>query len=104
MPIPQLEVEAGAFEAAGLIAPIPAGADFNPEDYLRCGALHVEDLKDGGVYLGFSRRANMCRWDASKNAFEKITAEGECEEYPLNHFSNFDGTDVFIPIKVFEKQ
>lgn len=104
MTIPQLETEADLFKSAGLSIPIPPGDDFNPDDYLLCGAIHVEDLKDGGVYLGFSRRANVCRWDASKNAFEKIIAGGECEEYPLNHFSNFDGTDVFIPIKVFEKQ
>lgn len=102
MTIQQLKADYDKFKEAGLEIPIPPGASFNPADYLKLGAIPVENLKDGELYLGFSRQAFLFTWNAGRNAFIRIN-EGGTRNPPLNHFSNFDGTDVFIPMKVVEK-
>lgn len=104
MTILQLKVDYDKFKAAGLQVPIPHGANFNPDDYVKCGAIPVENLENGEYYLGFSRQASLFRWNGERSVFERIDENGSCRNPPLNHFSNFDGTDVFIPMKVLENQ
>jgi hypothetical protein len=87
----------------GLMAPIDFG--FNPSkvpEYYATGlVMNVASLEDGATYLGFSRANITGIWDASHNTFMVVKpVDGEDPLIvPINHFENYDGTDVFIPVK-----
>lgn len=81
--------------------PIPK--DFNVEDYYKTGAIRKKNLIDGKTYIGLCRNATTAKWGAEKNTFTYIRTKFNLT-FPeeINHFSDDDGYDLFIPIKLFD--
>lgn len=80
-------------QSLGLEVPIGFHKDIDPEPYLDSKfALPVDKMEIGEIYEGISRSCNRAVWNGK---FFEGTRNGK--PYPLNHFTNFDGTDVFIP-------
>ena len=76
--------------------------DFFVPILIQRGAIPKKDLVVGGVYEGSCRNTNRAIWDGknfvyfrSKFAYRFIDT--------VNHFEDDNGFDLFVPIKLIEK-
>jgi len=87
----------------GLMAPIDFG--FNPSsiaDYLATGlVIPMDQMENDASYIGFSKGSNVGIWNASESNFTVSTPidGGTPIAMPVNHFENYDGVNVFIPVR-----
>ena len=81
--------------------PIPL--DFNAEEYYKMGVIRKEDLIDGKTYIGLCRNVTTAKWGAGENAFTYIRTKFNLT-FPekINHISDDDGYDLFVPIKLLD--
>lgn len=72
---------------------------------IKAGAIPMKDLIDKECYLGKCRRGRIARWDANKNVFIYWRHKfGNVFEEEINHFEDDDQHDVFVPIKIVNKE
>lgn len=73
---------------------------FDPEDYFKCGAIRMKDLKDGVEYIGECRNSTRAIWRSSKKCFEYTREKfGSKFTEDIKTIENFDNFDMFIPIQ-----
>lgn len=90
------------------IPPIPI---VKKEDYegiivpniIRCGGIPKDKLIEGETYIGDCRNAREAVWNG--NNFTYMRTKFGCT-YPedINHFQDDDGYDLFVPIKLKDKE
>lgn len=73
------------------------------EDLFSRGVLRKEQLIMGKSYYGSCRNANIAKWDGSKFIYNR-TKFGSTYEESINHLSDDDGYDLFIPIEIHEAE
>lgn len=81
--------------------PIPSSFDI--EEYYEIGVIRKEDLIDGKTYIGLCRNATTAKWDVEKNTFTYLRNKFNFT-FPeeINHISDDNGYDLFIPIRLFD--
>ena len=88
------------FKRAGLQAPITFGSSIDVPAYEGLGVIiKEEDLVDGAVYTGFSKKVTYAVWNSDRKVFLPYKSKIKT---PLNYYANYDGTDVFIPVDVLK--
>jgi hypothetical protein len=68
---------------------------------IKCGAIPLDKLEVGKIYVGFCRNAGEAVWQGEKFVYQRYKW-GTTSEEEINHFQNDDGYDVFVPVKVKE--
>lgn len=89
------------------IPPIPV---VKPQDYeniiipniIRCGGIPKEQLIKNETYIGDCRNASEAVWNGKKFTYMR-TKFGTTYPEDINHFQDDDGYDVFVPIKLKNK-
>lgn len=82
----------------------------NSEDYqnviipnlIRCGAISKDELIAGETYVGACRNATEAIWNGREFTYLRTKMFYTYEE-KINHFQDDDGYDLFIPLKLKEK-
>lgn len=72
---------------------------FVQEKLIEHGAIPIEKLEVGSVYVGFCRNASEAEWRGDKFVYRR-TKFGYTYDEEINHFQHDDGYDVFVPIKI----
>lgn len=62
------------------------------------GAIPLQQLEVGKIYIGFCRNASEAIWQGNKFVYKR-TKWGNTYVEEINHFQNDDGYDVFVPVK-----
>lgn len=81
-----------------------------PKDYeeviipniVRCGGIPKDKLIVGETYIGDCRNASEAVWNGKTFTYMR-TKFGTTYPEDINHFQDDDGHDVFVPIKIKEK-
>lgn len=81
-----------------------------PKDYeeviipniVRCGGIPKDKLIVGETYIGDCRNASEAVWNGKTFTYMR-TKFGTTYPEDINHFQDDDGYDVFVPIKIKEK-
>lgn len=81
-----------------------------PKDYeeviipniVRCGGIPKDKLTVGETYIGDCRNASEAVWNGKTFTYMR-TKFGTTYPEDINHFQDDDGYDVFVPIKIKEK-
>ena len=84
-----------SIESIELPKPIPV--ELYDELYSR-GILKKEDLKKDSYYYGTCRNANIAKWNGEKFVYVRHKFGSSFPE-EINHLSDDDGYDLFIPLK-----
>ena len=73
---------------------------FDVEDYYSVDVIRKEDLVDGKIYIGLCRNTTTAKWDAKKDVFTYLRVKFYHYFFEdINHISDDDGYDLFIPIE-----
>ena len=72
------------------------------KNYIRCGAIPKKDLIIGQTYLGDCRNASEATWNGKVFIYKRRKFNLEYEE-EINHFEDDDGYDLFVPLKLKDK-
>ena len=89
------------------IPPIPI---VKKEDYdniiipniIRCGGIPKDKLVVGETYIGDCRNASEAAWNGETFTYMR-TKFGDTYPEDINHFQDDDGNDLFVPIKLKDK-
>ena len=85
-------------ECINLPNPIP---DELYEELFSKGVLRKEELKKDFYYFGTCRNANVARWNGEKFTYIRHKFGTSFPE-DINHLSDDNGYDLFIPLKEWE--
>jgi len=68
------------------------------EQYYQAGVIRKEDLKNGTYYWGRCRNSSLAMWDGKEFIYLR-TKFGNTFSETINHISDDNGYDLFVPIK-----
>lgn len=71
------------------------------EELFSKGVLRKEELKKGNFYYGTCRNASVAKWDGEKFIYIRYKF-GTYFLEDINHLSDDNGYDLFVPIKEVE--
>jgi hypothetical protein len=83
----------------------PVPYNFHLKYYYEKDIIKKEDLTDDTFYFGLCRNAGIAKWDTKENAFWYLRFKfGSYFFEKINHISNDDGYDLFLPTEVYNKE